>query len=396
MKLPKTFLSLPLLGLTLVALTAPGCNNNQVQTSAGGGGGAATTFAFGDLLLTAEAADELFTLRIVLAGLVLERDDGTLTAELLGAPLEIELQGLAGGRHRWLAGAGIPSGSYVAARLRFAPGAAGAQLLDGTRAAVLSATDELRVAFPSTLVLAQGDYVRLVLELDAEASVALQADGTVAFDPVVAGAPAGMGDELALEKLDGFVSQRDVATLALGISGFSGSEGEVALGAIDLLLEPLSLLVDERGTAFSSTPLYFTLLSPDVTFLDVDGALDASGAVRTRRLEIDAQDGVPGSRYRVRLEGTVVALTSERTFLLQLREVDRGRVFADPVLAELGDPAQIEISFDERTLFFAGPFLVDPAAALVIGNVLRAKFTDFAGEPLPALRVEVVGSDPRF
>jgi len=384
----------------LAALSAAACGGGG--GSGGGGGAAAPTSGTVDVLLTDAPVDELLAFRAEVAGLFLEHSGGQLTANLLSAPVAVELLGLQGVLG-WLAHAETPEGTYVGARVAFTPGSYTALDMAGAPVAVSAASDELVVAFPSTVTVGKGSYARLSIDVDLASSltgdlsappIAFQPSGSVSVD---SGSSSG-----AIDEIKGVVTSADEAAQSLVIDAFVDSDLTVPLGAVQVLVSAGTLLLDDDGVAYGSSSAFFAALIPGSTLLEVHGLLGAGGAVQASRIGVEDRSGGSGSS-RVKIEGIVVDLTASGLELL-IREIEQGTSIAIPVLQGLGNPPSIHVSFDGATNFYfdddssssSGSGTRTDAGSLAVGQEVKVKFFDFIGEPFPAYEIEIEDQHPEY
>src|SRR5262245_56756576 len=270
--------------------------------------GGSTAPAGGDFLVTDAAVDGLISFSGVAQSLVLEREDGTLTGELLPGNLSIEFLGLRG-RSRWIASAGFEPGKYTAVHLRFKPGSYAARSLLGEPLAVAALSDELVARFYAPQTAVADQLVRVQVDLDRAASLAAGASpGELVFDPRGTAQALGPAVEVALDELTARVSARDVGAGSLSVALFADAERSVPLAPADVIVDDATLLVDRSDAIFDQIPLFMTLLVPGLTMLEVHGSLLADGSLRATSLEIEDQDGGAGVTYPVKIEGLVVGL----------------------------------------------------------------------------------------
>ncbi len=359
------------------------------------GSGAQARAAFVDVLITGAPVDDLFAFRADIVEVRLVRDDGSETENLLAGPLSLEFLGLRGSQ-AFLASGQVPAGSYAALRVIFATDTLGARDQEGTRVRVEARSDELLARLPMAVTIAGEDYARLRVDLDLATSIRGNVqDGVVDFEPQGRSVllPAG---RLFFDALQAQVVARNLANGTLEVQGFADEDGKLSLGNFTVLVDVGTVLIDTLGFAQPQPAFFLSALTPQATWVEIRGSLEVDGVLRAERIEIEAQDGVPGSIFPVKLDGVVTGILPQG-FVLQLRSVERGGFLADPVLAALGDPASLVISVDARTRVFPGDQGVSSGtAALSVGQSVDAKFQIFPGEPFPSLRVGIRtrGADP--
>jgi len=381
------------LSLLVLPLGLGSCNDGDGQE--GGTPGVSTGLAFGDFLITDAAAEELFSFRTVVDSLQLVRLDGTRTENLMVMPVGVDLLGLRE-RADWLAAIPFPSGTYKGVVLGFDPLELGARDLVGDPVDVVPVATELALDLTPPFEVERGSYARFLVDVDLENSlVGAVADGELLFDPVGVAEASDGSAPVTVAALDAKVILRDTGTLALSVDGFADGDHARALGGFALVVDEGTVLVDARGFVSDQPAFYYTQLVPGLTVVEVQGELGAGGVLLASRIEIEAQDGRPGSLFPVKLEGTVAAVGPGPVLTLRLRQVVRGIAVFGPALEAQDDPNVLAVSFDARTRTFDGLGTVASEAVLA-GSEVELKLELAPGSPFPALRIGVVGFDDRF
>ena len=353
--------------------------------------GAQESPASAGFLLGDATVDGLSAFDVELLGLRLEREDGTLTDELLSTTLRVELTGLAA-RSRLIADAEFPSGTYAGAFLLLGPEAR-ALRSDGVPVEVDERSVELAAPFPELQEIEP--FTRITIAIDFDLARSLAGDpfaGPIVLLPQGSSAIVPAGATVPLDEFDALVVDRDTGTLALILVPFADGDRRVPLDALPADLEPTAILVDREGFVFDQAAFFYTLLVPGLSIVHVEARAEDDGSLSVVRLELEDQDGgaTPVSTvFPVALEGTVVGGIPGVSFQLAVREIERGSTVAAPVLLGLPDPLTVQVAFDQRTLVFASSFLV-PSVALRVGHEVKVRFESFSSPPFFAARVSIL------
>ncbi len=378
----KTLASLRLVPLALLPL---------LSACGGGGGGGGSSAAGADVFATDATVDGLLGFRIELESLRLRRTDATLTADLLSDPVTVEFLELEE-RLRWLVRGTLPAGTYDAAVVDFTPSSASAVAEDGSPVAVLAATDRWVAPFDAPLVVS-GAYQRL--ELDLRLDDSLQGDassGSIDFSPLGVSSGSSGSSAATIDEVQGTLVSLDAAQDRLVLDALVDDDPPLALGELTVDVPATALLLAEDGSAFASRAAFYASLVAGATRLEVHGRVGAGGRVDATRIEVeDALGG--GGPLAVEIEGVVAAIDAGNGFTLVIREVEKGRAIAGPVLAGLGNPGSIEIAYDAGTVFVlhddASGDRLTTDASLAVGQRVDVSFETFLSEPFPARRVEI-------
>lgn len=385
MTIRKTPLIPTLAALTLLAACGGG---------GGGGGGGASAPAATDVLIQDAPADELLSFSAVATELRLRDDQGGDTANLLPAALPLELIGLAD-VPAWLARMDVPPATYRSVVVRFQPGSAAAVDRNGNAVAVNQLGNELVADLPAPQALG-GSYGRLVVDLD----LALSLSGDVATPPldfVPQGTTSTLGGAggASIDEIRGVVTSFSQAGSSLVIDAFADDDLSVALGPVTVSVSPTTVLVRDDGGLFGSVAAFFGVLQANATLLEVHGLLSSAGTVQAQRIEVEDQSGGAGSANRVKIEGLIADLDPvAQTLELLIREIEKGASIAGPVLAGLGNPSSITVSWDAMTVFFLEDHMPTSASSLAFGQEIKAKFPLFVNEPFRASQIEIEDFDP--
>jgi hypothetical protein len=357
----------------------------------GGGGTQESALTSIDVLLTDAAAKDLLFLRAEIDSLVIEHSDGTLTPNLLEAPLTVDLQGL-DGTFQWLFTGEIGNEAISAVHIGFDAAEFSAAAKDGTPVAVTALLGVLQAQLPPSLFADHPEsYVRLEVDVDLVDSLeGLVSSGTLTMTPVGATFSSAGSAPVALDAVKGSVVSSDALLGTVEVAAFADGDLLVPLGTATVLVSPSTLLVDEDGSVFASEAAFFATLIPGTTLLEVDGELD-DGVVTATRVVVEDALGLGG--LVAELRGKVIGHAPGTSFELLLQEVEQGAAAVLPVLSDLGDPASLTIGIDPGTVFF-----VEDAAsvesALAVGQEVEVELTQFATAPFPAFKVEIAHAEP--
>lgn len=164
-------------------------------------------------------------------------------------------------------------------------------------------------------------------------------------------------------------------------------------GMLEIKVADGDFMVHDDGRTFNTAARFLDELDPgDV--VQVSGAMTAQGTFNASRV-ITEDDGDDNGGHRIEIEGEILSLNAGAgTFELSLREVEKGHATVNPVLAGLGNPGSITISFDANTRIVAddsnssGNGLV--ATSLVPGMEVDVRFATFsAPPPFEATSIEI-------
>ena len=357
--------------------------------SACGGGGGGTPSGSGDFLITDAPSDELLSFTARITEVRLERDDGSETGSFLGAPVTLEFLSLQG-ISAWLSSAPVPEGTYSGVVVRFDPGSLAALALDGSPVAVNAISDVLEAAFPAAVDVVAGGYTRFETDLSIDGSLLGDvSSGSLSFSPSGSASSSDGGFEAPIDEIKGVVLSADAAAGELVIDGYADGDLTVPLGAVDVSVAPGTALLGDDNVPFASASAFFDFLVPGQTLLEVHGNLGAGGTVQATKIEVEDQfGGLGGGDTLVRIEGLVTDLTAS-TFELLIIEIEKGAAVAGPVLAGLGNPTSITVSYDASTVFLLDDDIPTTSDSLALGQEVKARFAQFTNPPFPAFEVEI-------
>ncbi len=352
-----------------------------------GGGGSTDAGKGGEslgLLMTDAPADGLSVFSLDVTSVVLLRADGTGTANLLAAPRNFNVLGLAG-LQALLGLADPPAGTYTGIRLAVDP--ASVRAFDKTGAAVAvrvtrAVDDASFLALDASNLVLDGVFRRVLLDVDLAKSLTDDSSN-----------PGGLAFELELEaehefehsafdEFRGRVISEDPSASRF-VADLLDDSGAAAFGRVTVVLSPGDALIGDDQQAFGSEAAFFAALAPGAE-VEVHGAFAASGAVNATRVEIEDGQGFP-----VKIKGEVLSVDAGlQEFELLWREVRRGSSLAYPVLAQVGNPRVLTIAWDAGTTFRLEDGGAATAAGLVPGTDLYVSFADFAA-PMPFLAAQL-------
>lgn len=365
-----------------------------VACGGGGSGGGNAHGASVDLLVTDAPVDDLLAFSGRVQALRLEKQGGGTTDDLLGASVDVEFLGLQNVL-RWLATADIAPGTYSGVELEFEHGSYFARAMDGSDVSIDSTDDTLRVPFTTALSIESDDYRRISLDLDLSASLQGSLPGPLSFTPHGTADDDDGSTEAEVDEFKGRVTSVDPALGTLVVDAFVDDDLSIGLGPVTVLVGPLTLLLGDDDQPFASRAAFFAALHPGQSVVEVHGNLGSAGRVNATRIDLENQRGGAGDDL-VKIEGRVVNLAPGVSFGLMIREIDEGASIAGPVLASLGHPSTITVSFDATTVFLLEEHLPATSANLAIGQAVKVKFTSFVSSPFQAARVEIEDEDADF
>ncbi len=368
---------------SLLVLGAASCGGG------GGGGGGSNAPAAVDVLIRDAPVDDLSSFSITVAELRLLDGLGAPSANLLSAPVTLELLGLQTSS-AWVASVAPPTGTWSGLRVAFTPGSSVARADDGTPVAVTEAATTFDAAFSAPVVTGATGYDRLVVDVDLASSLAGNVTAPpILFDPE--GTVASSTGSEPIDEIKGIVQAIAAGNSELTIDAFADGDLSLPLGEVRVRVSGSTLLLADDDLPFASTAAFFAALVPSQTLLEVHGQLGNQGVVQATRIEIEDQDGGVSSSSVVEIEGRIVGLdTMTSTFDLLIQEIEKGGAIANPVLSGLGNPATIAVTYDAMTVFIedeSNQLLT--SALLAVGVEVDVKFPTFINPPFAASEVEV-------
>ncbi len=349
----------------------------------GGGGGPNLPPPRVTVFLSDSPGDDLLSLVATVDGLVLQRQGGGTTGDLLPAELPVDFVALRK-TNLPIASATIQSGVYESATLAFAGGV--------EARAEAPAPVTVSMPFPgsiapltSLLTIANGEEVALQLDLDLTRSL-LVSGGALAFVPRFSARPLAGGCRVA--EFDAVVTAESPSQGTFR-ADVVPQDSTTSLGSIEVEVEGTDLLVGASGQVLPSVGAFFSAVSVG-TRVAVRGTWQAAGFVDATSARIET-----GSGITVEITGPILVHDPlDTAFVLQVGSIESGVAIADPVV---GDFPALVLDYDASTSFF----IEDPPATassldLRVGQRLRARFVTFAGFPLRVETVSIERLEPDF
>ena len=339
------------------------------------------------VLLGTSPGDGLLAFEARVSSVRFERLDGSTTDDLLAGDQSLEWLGL-DDRYALASSAPVDADDYAAVLVGFAPGALEAKACDGAPVDVTGG-DVWRVELepPRTLGGALGG--RVALELDLLDSIEGEPSlGLIDFTPEGASLPPNGDDDLELDELFGLVLDVDQPGKRFTMEAYLGADGLVPIGDVVVELTAGALLLGLDGEPAPAAASFLNTLVPGQSVVEVHGTLAASGStVLADRVELEDQLGPAGL---VRIEGIVLAVGDDETFELLISEIEQGKLLAEAVLADLGNPSSIAVAWNDDTVFLSGDagMLATPEH-LGVGQRVLVRFAEFETEPFLALEIEL-------
>lgn len=336
-----------------------------------------------DFVLSSVGTTDLFAARAQLVELRLERDDGSLTENLLTTGISLELVHLQEVAS-WLARRAIEPGDYAAVIARFAsPEASGS---DGDALDVTLTNAELRAEFLLPLEISDQPYERFTLNFVLQASlIAGPGENELSFEPRgVTDVDTGLAS-MPVQNVLARVMARDTGTSTITLDLFADQELQASIGSLTADVLDNSLMVNPVGFVETLVPYYLTYMTAGVTIVDVHGELGANGAFTLSGLEIEEQNGsVVLPRFPLKLEGRIVEVTSPAVFRMQVRNVRRG----DSIMMPLDGAPIVDIAIDPPTVLVSDVPDLMPPSSLTVGLDVEVKSEQLSLAPILAVRVE--------
>src|SRR5262245_23774385 len=361
---------------SLLLVSGAACGNGG-GGDGGGGGGPNLPPPRVTVFLSDSPGSDLLSLVASVDSLVLFRQGGGDTGDLLPTAFPVDLASLQG-TNLPIASATIQAGIYVSAFLAFTGGIE-ARSEGGLPVTVSTAIGSATAALPSPLTIANGDEVALQLDVDLTRSLVVSGSGLV-FAPLFSPRPLAGGSRVA--EFDAVVTAESPSQGTFR-ADLVPQDSTTPLGSIEVEVEGSDLLVAATGLPFPSAGAFFSALAVGQR-VAVRGAWQSAGFVDATSARIET-----GSNISVEITGPVIAVDPPSSaFVLEIGAIESGAAIAEPVLASFGNPPAILVDFDASTSFN----VEDPPATagsldLRVGQRVRARFVTFAGFPM---RVEAV------
>lgn len=368
-----------LLALSGLALLSA-CGSDSDPTPAGSA----------DFLVTDAPIDDLAAFQARLLVLQLNRADGSSTPNLLASPVQLEFLGLQG-ISAWLASSPVAAGTYTGLTATFDPNSTSAVALDGTPVAVQSVSTTLQTVFPVPVEVQDAGYVRFETDLDVASSLLGEvSSGSIQFSASGSSSSSDGSFEAPIDEIQGVVTSVDAGASTLRLNAFADGDLAIPLGDVEVLVNGSTALVGDNDVPFADAPSFFAFLVPGQSLLEVHGNLGSNGSVVASRIEVEDQiGGLGGGDTLVRIEGLVQNLNPAGSFDLLIQEIEKGQSVASGVLAQLGNPSSIGVSFDGSTQFFFDDDVPTTSGSLANGQEIDARFAAFQSEPFAAFEIEI-------
>ena len=380
--------------LSIILVLALGFALFASCSGGGGGGGAAPAGAVG--LVTGDApTDGLSSFSVTVVSVTFTTPTGVQTGNLLTAPRTFDYLDLED-QQAYLALVQVPVGTFELATLTVNPLTIEARDTTGAMVPIsvvsASASDDFSGPGSSDLVIVQGAFQPVSLEilLDNSLDDDPAVPGGLLFDPRISAR-----SEISSVELDEF--KGDVVSVDPASSSFdlliSCDESPAAnFGMVTVAVEDTDFLVDQAGVPFTTAAGFLAALVPGME-VEADGVLQLDGTVDASSARIDDPS------ILVEIEGTIMSVNpGAGTFEFIVRELEKGLLTAQPVLAGLGNPDTITVSFTPSTPIHnhhTGQVLT--AASLVPGLRADVRFNQFAAPmPFAAGRIEVEDTETQF
>jgi hypothetical protein len=199
---------------------------------------------------------------------------------------------------------------------------------------------------------------------------------------------------VSIDEVKGIVSSVDAGTDSFVIDAFVDDEGTVHLGPVSVQVTGGTTLVQDDGSLFPSTSLFYGSLVPGGTFLEVHGQL-SNGWIVATRVEVEDNAGGGGNGNLVKIRGRILDLGPGNELEMSIAEVDDG---ASIVAAASGGqiPGTLHVNWDASTIFFLEEHATTTSASLAIGQEIHVKFPVFDNPPFLASRIEIEDQDVEF
>ena len=363
-------------------------------TAGCGGGGGSSSRASGasvSLLVGDAPTDALSSFEITLDSVVLTRDDGSSTSNLLATPRTIDLLALRVSSDL-LQVVALQPGTWTGVLLSFDPTSIVARDKAGAPVAVHASAGDASGTFSLPVAFERDDRVRLHFEFELDDSLFDDGFGGFDFTPKLLATRRTGADDL-LDEVHGRLISTNPAAGTLTVD-LVARDDTASRGTLVIAVEPATLLVDDDGNLFSSEAALFAFARAGDR-VEARGGLGGDGLLHATFLQIERDDhGLAVAKVR----GTITALDlpgSELT--LRLRSIEFGAAVVRPVLEGLGNPAEIAVDFSSAEIELRG---AEPrhgtAADLVVGQEVEVEFSAFATSPFPARSVEIEDERPGF
>jgi hypothetical protein len=354
--------------------------------SCGGGGSDDTSGNSGSLglLITDAPTDGLSVVTVDVTSVQLRRADGSFTGNLLAAPRNFDLLGLAGTRSL-LSFVSPAPGVYTGVRVSVDPATVLAYDQAGAAVAVTvtrSTDDANFLALDTSNLTVGGSFQDLLIDINLQKSLRDDAGnpGSLIFELEVEAEHEF--EDSSMDEFRGRVVSED-ATANRFVANLLDDTGTTSFGQITVVIDENDVLLSDDKQVLGSVAAFFGALQTGAE-VEVHGSLTSAGLIQATRVEIE-----DGLSYPVKIKGDVLAVDSgAQTFSFLWKEVRRGSSLVFPVLAQAGNPRVIEIAWDGNTSFSIEDGGSSSVAGLVPGTEVYVHFLDFS-VPMPFLAAGV-------
>jgi hypothetical protein len=361
----------------------------------GGGGGSSgsSAGASGVYLMVSDApSDDLTSFEMTITGVFLQREGGGEGGNLLDAARRVNLLDLRTASKLLEFSSATPA-SYDGVRVVIDVGSILARDRAGAIVPVTATSTSALALVAPTLVLQGGRSAKLHLELPLDDALADDPNhaGALLYTPEAAMVARQSNDE-TLDELHGVVLAENQMGHSLLVRFFDRDTNAVQADLVVLIGAPTQLLAED-GDPFATEGAFFGVLHVGDA-IQVRGVLSRTGAIEASLIHLEDD----GTHDVARIRGTLSDLdpATDRA-KLRLRTIDFGRTVVDPVLAGLGNPAEILIDYTNSEIRLGGD---DPRSAnrddLAIGQTVQVDFAVFAGSPFPAREIEIEDERAEF
>lgn len=332
-----------------LALLLPSCGGGGGSASSSGSGAAPAAVGF-----TVEDAptDGFSNVTIELTDLRLLTQGGDRTANLLAAPRSFDFLGLSLKQALLALAPSVPAGTYHSVELTV-----GTVEISDTSAAPVTVT--VTQATSQTSLTAGGGSPLVFADSFSPCAIDIDLDGSLQEDPSQAGTflfalkfSATTSIAPALDEIRGEVTQINAARsrFTMRVIGDGSSTG--GFGSLDVVVNDGDFLAHDDGRIFPTAAGFLDELDLG-ELVQVSGSLQSNGVFLASRVVEEDDDGLSGSN-RIEIEGIVQSMdTVNRTFSLQVMEIEKGASQAAPVLAAQANPNLLSVSYNSSTFIFA-------------------------------------------
>ncbi len=364
-------------------LLVAACGSSSASKTAGAASGT-VGFVTGDSPISG-----LSSVSLTITSVTLQRADGTFTANLLSSPRTFNFLGLAQSQ-AILSQSELPAGTYKEISVIVDPNSVSARDLNGAvvPVAVASETDSdgFSGSGSSSLKVVDGKFKTVAIDLDLANSLDNDPNvpGGLILDLRIRGRQETAAIEL--ESFRGEVVSVNRAGSSFVLKVKDDDAPDDSFGRATVKVQDGDFLADAQGVSLATADAFLAALAPG-TEVSGKGSMSPGGGIDASNLKIESD-----LEFRVKLKGRIDSIdTVAGTFDLLLKEVDKGRDIAQPVLDALGNPGILTISFQPDTPVIGeeGGNPLTPAS-LVPGLEVAVRLAAIqAPMPFPAAAMEV-------